>query len=141
MFVEQVSVFLENKKGRLDQVLETLKKENVNILSLSLADTTDYGLLRMIVSDPENARKTLKENGFSAKLTQVLAVDVANKVGQLQTVLSELFKAGINVEYMYALATSSDHASIVIKTADLEQAAEILRKAGANLINPDLGQE
>lgn len=138
MFVKQVSVFLENKEGRLEQVLDTLKNGNINIASLSLADTSDYGLLRMIVADPEQARATLKEKGFSVSLTPVLAVRVANEAGQLQEILAELFKAGINVEYMYALATSGTDASIVIKTADLEAAEEVLRKAGADLETSDL---
>ena len=134
MFVNQLSVFIENREGRLEQVLETLKEKNINIISLSLADTSDYGLLRMIVSDPEEGRNALKDAGFSAMLTQVLAVKLSHQVGQLQVLLSEICKAGINIEYTYALATGNDDASIVIKTADLQKSAEVLEKTGVELI-------
>lgn len=134
MFVNQLSVFLENREGRLEQVLEALKEENVNIISLSLADTSDYGMLRMIVSDPEAGKAALKAKGFSAMLTPVLAVKMSHQVGQLQEILSEICKAGINIEYTYALATGSDDASIVIKTADLEKAAKVLGETNLELI-------
>ena len=134
MFVKQLSVFLENREGRLDKVLAILKENDINIVSLSLADTSDYGLLRMIVSDPAKGKAVLKEAGFTAMLTDVLAVKLAHKVGQLQVLLAEICKAGINIEYTYALATGNDDASIVIKTADLEKAAEVLTKAGVELI-------
>ena len=134
MFVNQLSVFIENREGRLEQVLETLKENGINIISLSLADSSDYGLLRMIVSDPEMAKNALKEAGFSAMLTQVLAVKLSHKVGQLQVLLSEICKAGINIEYMYALVTGSDDASIIIKTADLNKVAEVLKKTGVELV-------
>ncbi len=134
MFLNQLSVFIENREGRLDQVLETLKNNHINIVSLSLADTSDYGMLRMIVSNPEAAKKALKEAGFSAMLTPVLGVKLSHQVGQLQILLSEICKAGINIEYTYALATGNDDASIVIKTADLEKAAQVLDKTGVELI-------
>ncbi len=134
MFLNQLSVFLENREGRLDQVLETLKNHQVNIISLSLADTSDYGMLRMIVSNPQEAKKVLREAGFSAMLTPVLGVKLAHKVGSLQMFLSELSKEGINIEYMYALATSGEDAIIVIKTTDLEKSATVLNKAGVVLV-------
>lgn len=134
MFVNQLSVFIENREGRLEQVLETLKNNNINIISLSLADTSDYGLLRMIVSNAELGKNALKEAGFSAMLTPVLAVKLSHQVGQLQVLLSEICKAGINIEYTYALATGNDDASIVIKPADLEKAAAVLEKTGVELI-------
>ena len=135
MFVNQLSVFIENREGRLEQVLETLKNNNINIISLSLADTSDYGLLRMIVSNAELGKNALKEAGISAMLTPVLAVKLSHQVGQLQVLLSEICKAGINIEYTYALATGNDDASIVIKPADLEKAAEVLEKTGVELIS------
>lgn len=134
MLVNQLSVFIENKEGRLGQVLDILKEEEINIISLSLADTSDYGLLRMIVSDAEKGKAALKANGFSAMLTPVLAVKMSHQVGQLQVLLSEICKAGINVEYTYALATGTDDASIVIKATDLEKAAAVLEKTGIELI-------
>lgn len=134
MFINQLSVFIENRTGRLDEVLETLKEANINIISLSLADSSDYGLLRMIVSDPEKAKNALKEKEFTAMLTPVLGVKLSHQVGQLQVLLAEICKAGINIEYTYALATGNDDASIVIKTADLSEAAKVLEGTGVELV-------
>ena len=83
MFVKQLSVFIENREGRLEQVTEVLKEQDINILSLSMADTTEYGMLRMIVSDPDKAKAALREKGFSAMLTDVLAVKLEDKVGEM----------------------------------------------------------
>lgn len=135
MFINQLSVFIENREGRLEQVLEALKNNNINIVSLSLADTSEYGMLRMIVSDSEKGKEVLKNNGFSAMLTPVLGVKMSHKVGQLQILLAKICEAGINIDYMYALATGSDDASIVIKTADLKKASEILEETGIELIS------
>lgn len=137
MYLNQLSVFIENREGRLDEVLEALKEENVNIVSLSLADSSDYGLLRMIVSDAEKGKMVLKEKGFTAMLTPVLAVKLSHQVGQLQILLAQICKAGINIDYMYALATGNDDASIVMKTANLEEAREVLGKAGVEFIKAD----
>lgn len=133
MFLNQLSVFLENREGRLDQVLEILKNNRINIISLSLADTSDYGMLRMVVANPEAAKKALKDARFSAMLTPVLGMRLAHKEGQLHAALSVMSKEGINVEYMYALATSGDDAVIVIKTADLEKAAAVLEANGVKI--------
>lgn len=130
MSIKQLSIFVENRKGCLEEVLEILKNENINIVSLSLADTSDYGLLRLLVSDPAKGKEALKENGFSAMLTEILAVKLNHKVGKLQELLSVICDAGINIEYMYALSTGSDDASIAIKTSDLSKAMEILEKTG-----------
>ena len=134
MILNQISVFLENRTGRLDEVLEILKVNNINILSLSLADTSDYGLLRMIVSDSEKCKASLKEAGFSAHFTPVIAVKLSHQVGQLQSILAEIDKAGMNIEYMYALATGNNDASIVIRTADVELTAQILEKIEVELV-------
>ena len=107
MYVNQLSVFIENREGRLYDVLEALKEGKINIISLSLADTSDYGLLRMIVSDPVKAKEVLRDKGFSAMLTEVLAVKLSHQVGQLQVLLEKVCKAGINIEYMYALDESA----------------------------------
>ena len=134
MFINQLSVFIENRTGRLEDVLEALKEANINIISLSLADSSDYGLLRMIVSEPEKAKEALKAKDFAAMLTPVLGVKLSHQVGQLQVLLAEICKAGIDIEYMYALETGTDDASIVIKTADLEESAKILEQTGVELI-------
>ena len=134
MYLNQLSVFIENREGRLDQVLETIKEDNINIVSLSLADSSDYGLLRMIVSDAEKAKSALKAKGFTAMLTPVLGVKLSHQVGQLQVLLAEICKAGINIDYMYALATANEDATIVIKTTDLEKSAAVLNKSGIALV-------
>ena len=133
MYLNQLSVFLENREGRLDQVLECLKNNHVNIISLSLADTSDYGMLRMIVSSPEEAKAALKAAGFSANLTPVIGMKLGHKAGRLQSALSVICKEGINIEYMYALATSGDDAIIVVKTTDLDKSAAALENAGVVL--------
>ncbi|NLK29327.1 MAG: amino acid-binding protein [Clostridiales bacterium] len=130
MLIKQLSVFIENRKGRLERVTETLCKHNINILSFSLADTSEYGLLRMIVSDPEFGKKVLKEEGFSAKLTDVIAVKIAQKPGTLHDVLKLLFEAELSVEYMYTLSTAGKNTSIIMKLSDLETALATLDKHG-----------
>lgn len=134
MFIKQLSVFIENRKGRLEEVLNTLKNSDINIISLSLADTADYGLLRLIVSDPKRGKEALTKNGFSAMLTDVLAITLSHRVGQLQELLTVICKAEINVEYMYALSTGKDDASIVLKTSEVQKAAQLLVDQGVGII-------
>ena len=130
MVIKQLSVFIENKVGRLESVTEILSVHNINIASFSLADTSEYGMLRMIVSDPEEGRRILKEEGFSAKLTEVIAVKIAQKSGTLHEVLRILFEAGLSVEYMYTLATAGKDTSIIMKLSNLNQAMEVLTAKG-----------
>jgi len=129
MVIKQLSVFIENTKGRLERVTETLKEHNINIASFSLADTSEYGMLRMIVSNPEEGKKVLKEEGFSVKLTDVIAVKIAQKPGTLHEVLKVLDDAGISVEYMYTLATAGKDTSIIMQLSDLQAGLNVL-KAG-----------
>lgn len=135
MFIKQLSVFIENREGRLEEVLDVLKQENVNIVSMSLADTSDYGLLRLLVDKPEAGKDALREKGFSAMLTDVLGIRLAHRVGQLQELLEVICKSHINIEYMYALSTGTDDASIVIKASDLNKAAEILAETDVELVD------
>ncbi|MGB4661462.1 MAG: amino acid-binding protein [Mobilitalea sp.] len=130
MVIKQLSVFIENRKGRLEEVTEVLKNKNINIASFSLADTAEYGLLRMIVSEPEEAKKTLTEEGFSAKLTDVLAVKIAQRPGTLHEVLKKFADEGISVEYMYTLATAGKDTSIIMKMSNLEAALKLLETNG-----------
>ncbi|MGD9733743.1 MAG: ACT domain-containing protein, partial [Desulfamplus sp.] len=106
MRVEQISIFLENKAGRLAEVTAILRDANVNIRALSLADTTDFGILRLIVNDNQAAEQALKREGFTVGKTNVLAIEVADVPGGLNNVLDPLTSAGINVEYMYAFANA-----------------------------------
>lgn len=127
MTVNQVSVFIENRQGRLGEVLQVLKDNDVNILSISLADTTEYGLLRLIVNNPERAKDVLLKAGFSSMLTEVLIIKVPHVAGSLQSILSAIAKANVSIEYMYGLSVESTDASIVMKTNELEEACEVLR--------------
>ncbi len=137
MYIKQLSVFIENREGRLQEVLDVLKKSDINIVSLSLADTSDYGLLRLLVTKPEEGKAALLENGFSAMLTDVLGIRLRHRVGQLQELLEVICKSHINIEYMYALSTGTDDASIVIKTSDLEKAAALLQETDVELVKAE----
>ncbi|MBQ2802824.1 MAG: amino acid-binding protein [Lachnospiraceae bacterium] len=141
MYLKQLSVFIENREGRLEEVLDVLKQVNVNIVSLSLADTSDFGLLRLLVDKPQVGKNALSEKGFSAMLTDVLGIRLSHRVGQLQELLEVICKSSINIEYMYALSTGNDDASIVIKTSDLEKAAEILKGTDVELVGASELQE
>ena len=134
MFVKQLSVFIENREGRLKEVLQALKNNGVNIVSMSLADTSEYGLLRLLVTNPEEGKKALKEEGFSAMLTDVLAIKLSHQVGKLQELLVAICDENINIEYMYALSTGKDDASIVLKASDLEKAAKALETRGVEIV-------
>ena len=126
MLIKQLSVFIENKEGRLEGVTQVLMEHNINIASFSLADTAEYGMLRMIVSDPDEGRRVLKEGGFSAKLTEVIAVKIPQTPGTLHKVLKVLFDADLSVEYMYTLATAGKDTSIIMKISDLTKALDVL---------------
>ena len=132
MFVKQLSVFMENREGRLEKAAEILKEQNINILALSMADTTEYGMLRMVVSNPEEAKTALKENGFSAMLTDVLAVRLEDQVGELHSLTLVLCAEGLNIEYMYSLV-SGERKAIIVKTSDAEKAAAAIRESGLRL--------
>ena len=134
MYLKQLSVFLENREGRLEDVLKVLKDNNVNIVSMSLADTSDYGLLRLLVDKPQAGKDALQAEGFSAMLTDVMGVRLSHKVGKLQELLQVICDSHINIEYMYALSTGTDDASVVIKTSDLEKATELLAKTEVDLV-------
>ena len=135
--MKQLSVFMENREGRLEEVLAVLKNNKVNIASLSLADTNEFGILRMLVTKPEAAYDALKRNGFSSRLTDVLAVKLSHRVGMLQELLEAICEVHINIEYMYALSTGGDDASMVLKTSNLEATEKTLRDKGVEIITPE----
>lgn len=135
MKVEQISVFLENKSGRLADVAGVLARAGINIRALSLADTTDFGILRLIVNDTEKAKGVLKENGFTVGKTEVLAVEVADRPGGLEEILNIMKGNGINVEYMYAFVQKSGgNAIIIFRFDELEKAIETLQKGGIRIL-------
>ncbi|MCG8471716.1 MAG: amino acid-binding protein [Desulfobacterales bacterium] len=130
MRVEQISIFLENTGGRIAEVTTILSAASVNIRALSLADTSDFGVLRLIVDDNETAEKALKEQGFSVGKTSVVAVAVEDKPGGLNRILVLLAEADINVEYMYALQQSGDHAVMIFRFDNIDEAVKILENEG-----------
>ena len=136
MTIKQLSVFLENREGRLDEVLKTLGTNGVNIVALSLADTSDYGMLRMIVSDPAKGKAVLKAAGITSMLTDVVALRVPHATGSLSKAMHEIVQAGINVEYMYAFANGAD-ASAVLKSDDPEKVVTVLKNAGFDVWEAD----
>lgn len=125
MIAKQLSVFIENRPGRLGEVLNVLKENDVNIQSLSLADTTEYGLLRLIVDKPEEGKEKLFAAGFSSMLTDVLIVKIPHSPGSLQNILRVIAEKNVSVEYMYGLTVAGDEASVVVKTSDLKTASEV----------------
>jgi hypothetical protein len=135
MKVEQISIFLENKSGRLADVAGVLAGAGINIRALSLADTTDFGILRLIVNDTEKAKQVLKENGFTVGKTEVIAVEVSDRPGGLAEILNIMRDNSINVEYMYAFVQKSGgNAIIIFRFDELEKAIGTLQKAGINIL-------
>ncbi|WP_419655444.1 amino acid-binding ACT domain protein [Desulfosarcina variabilis str. Montpellier] len=136
MQVEQISVFLENKSGRLSEVTAILSEANVNIRALALADTSDFGVLRLIVDDSQTARQTLKNNGFTVGKTRVVAVGVPDRPGGLNEILMMLHEADLNVEYMYAFVRSSgSNAVMIFRIEKYEDAIRLLESKGVNVID------
>ncbi len=132
MLLKQLSVFMENRQGRLEEVTNVLATNEINITSFSLADTSEYGLLRMIVDNPEKGKKVLKEAGFSAMLTDVIAVLLPHEIGALNRIMETL--KDVNIEYIYVLATGN-HPSLIIKADEIEETIKILQKDGFDLLN------
>lgn len=135
MKVEQISVFLENKSGRLAEVTNILSRAGVNIRALSLADTADFGILRLIVNQGDLAKQVMKENGFTVGKTEVVALEVPDRPGGLAEILKILHEAGINVEYMYAFVQrSGDNAVIIFRFDELDKAISVLTSAGVRVL-------
>ena len=138
MKIQQLSIFLENKAGRLAEVTDVLASANVNIRALSLADTSDFGILRLIVNDCEKARTALKDAGFTVSLTNVVAVEVPHVPGGLNSIVQLLGKKGINVEYMYAFMQKGDNAVLIIRFNNPEAAIAILQEADIPILSNDM---
>lgn len=135
MKVEQISIFLENKPGGLEEVTRILKDAQINIRTLSLADTTDFGILRLIVNDVDMASHVLKEHGFRFSRTTVVAVEVPDRPGGLHSILEVLSKNGINVEYLYAFVERSGENAVIIFRLDApDKAIEVLQKNGMTVL-------
>ncbi len=136
MKVEQIAVFLENKSGRLAEITAKLAEENVNIRALSVADTADFGILRLIVDDVEKAKATLKANGFTMGVTNVVAVEVADKTGGLAGVLKTIEEEKLNVEYMYAFVNKArENAILIFRFDETDKAIESLQRTGYTILS------
>ena len=133
--VEQISVFLENKAGRLEEVTRILAEANINIRALSLADTSDFGILRLIVNDNNKAKEELKKAGFTVAKTEVAAVEVSDQPGGLHHILRILKKANVNVEYMYAFVQQNGaNAVLIFRFDNLGEALRILKDNDVRVI-------
>ncbi len=135
MAIKQITVFVENKQGTLVSVTDILAKSNINLRALSIAETNDFGILRLIVNDVETAKKALSENGYLIKVTEVVGVKIGDAPGKLTAALDVLHKAGINMEYLYAfMARTEKHAYVVLRVENNEIAEAALENAGFHLI-------
>ena len=138
MIIKQISIFVENKKGRLAEITETLSKAGANIRALSIADTTDFGILRLIVDKPEEAALALKEAGITVSITNVIAVGINDVPGAFAVPMRVLADAGIDVEYMYAFITrKSEKAYVILRVADNDAAAKVLMDKGIELLDEE----
>jgi hypothetical protein len=136
MKVEQISVFLENKPGSLAEVTRILGDAGVNIRALSLADTKDFGILRLIVNDHEKAKQILGQKGFTVRKTEVVAVEVPDRPGGLADMLKTLSDSGINVEYLYAFVQQSGtNAIIIFRFDETDRAIKVLSAQGISILD------
>jgi len=135
MKVEQISIFIENKSGRLAEITRILGDAGINIRALSLADTTDFGILRLIVNDAAKARDVLKQKGFTVNMTEVVAVEVPDTPGGLSSILQVLDKQQINVEYMYAFVERcAGNAVIIFRFDETDKAITVLKSESFNIL-------
>jgi hypothetical protein len=139
--VEQISIFLENKSGRLAEVTDILARNGINLRALSLADTADFGIFRLIVSDTEKAVTLLKDKGFTIAKNEVVAVEVPDRPGGLAGILATLQGKSINVEYMYAFVQKSEgNAVLIFRFDDIEKAIDVLQKANVKILSGETVQ-
>ena len=133
MVAKQLSIFLENKSGRLTEVTEVLAKENINLSALCIAENADFGILRGIVSDPDRAYKALKDNHFAVNVTDVVGISCPNVPGSLANVLGYLSAEGVFIEYMYSFA-NNNIANVVIRPSNLDKCIEVLKEKKVDLL-------
>jgi hypothetical protein len=134
--IEQISIFIENRSGRLAQITSFLGEAGINIRAMSLADTSDFGILRLIVNDVEKAVDVLKQKGFTVRLSHVVAVEIKDRPGELGGFLTALEEAGLNVEYMYAFVQKSgEHAVVIFRFEDLDRAVEAIQAVGSVVLS------
>lgn len=133
MLSKQLSIFLENKSGRLTEVTEVLGRAGVNMSAMSIADNSDFGILRCIVSEPEKGYNVLKEAGFTVKVTDVIGLSVPNTAGALSVVLKYLSDNGVFIEYLYSFS-NGDYANVVIRPSNLQECERILEEKKVDLL-------
>jgi hypothetical protein len=138
MKLKQISVFLENKEGRLKKAISILSQASINIRALSIADTSEFGILRLIVPEPELAQEKLEENNFVVKVNEVIAVEVPDQPGGLDSILTILYKAKINVEYLYAFVEKNeDKAIVVIRTENIDEGIKALEDSDIKVMSAE----
>ncbi len=136
--IKQVSLFLENKNGSLARVCKIMGEENINIRALSIADTTDFGVLRLIVNDPESAVEKLKDKDFLVSLTEVVGIKVQDKPGSLSAVLDKLEDEGVAVEYMYAFYDDSHKvAQVILRLSDNEKGIRAMKELKLDFLSEE----
>lgn len=136
MKIKQISVFLENKRGRLYEALKALADAGINIRALSIADTSEFGILRLIVTQPDKAKEILENNEFTVKLTNVVAMAVKDKPGGLAEALKYLYDASVNIEYIYAFVEKSgEQAVVVLRTENMDKTISLLQEKGIKLLS------
>ena len=136
MAVKQISIFVENKEGRIKKAIDTLAKHNINIRALSIADTTEYGILRLIVSDNEKAIEALGKDNFIVKENEVIILAVPDEPNGLNNTLAVFDEKGINLEYLYAFVSSkTDEAIVVMRLENMEKAIETLNKNNVKILD------
>ena len=139
MFIKQLSIFIENKVGRLQAIMDTLSENDINIRALSIAETTEFGILRIITPDVDKAKKVLRDVDVISKITDVIAVYIDDKAGGLAKMLKSITAAEVNVEYMYAfLGRTEGKALMVLKADDEEKAKNALIASGMELASPEI---
>jgi hypothetical protein len=134
MFIKQLSIFVENKSGKLGEVLQILSNEGINIVSASLADTNDFGVLRLLVSDAKKSYEVLKSKGITSSVNDVIGVCVPNETGGLAKVTKLILDQGINISYIYGLSVGNNTADIVMKTDDLAKTETVLKAGGVKML-------
>ena len=137
MSITQLSVFLENKLGRLAEITTILGKNQINVMAMSIADTTDFGILRLIVTEPRKALEVLRNSGFTVKETEVVAVSLDHSPGGLANILNTLEKNHISIEYIYDFrkAIDDNHATVILRLTNQAEAIQLMKKAGMTILD------
>lgn len=137
MYIRQLSIFVENRQGRLAEITSVIGQSGVDIRALSIADTTDFGILRIIVNNPEKAEGALREANMTVKSNFVIGVEISDKPGALSQVLEVLSKSNITIEYLYAFITKKkDTAYVILRVEDNDAAAQVLHQSGIRMVDP-----